>query len=66
MARYWVTPHQTLIRFDGRGTFDYLGRTTGGRWVDRPTLIDKVKDPMVDVVDADEAALIAAYWGASI
>lgn len=65
--RYWVTPASTLIReSDDGGTFEYLGRTTGGAWVERAALIDKVKDPFVDAVDAGFAALVARYWGASL
>jgi hypothetical protein len=66
-VRYWVTPASTLIRqsADG-GTFEYVGRTTGSAWVDRPALINRVKDPFVDAVDAGFAAVVASYWGASI
>jgi hypothetical protein len=66
-VRYWITPHRTLIRqsADG-GTFEYVGRATGGAWVERPALIDKVRDPFIDAVDAGFAALVASYWGASI
>jgi hypothetical protein len=66
-TRYWVTRASTLIRqSDDGGTFDYVGRTTGGAWVERNALIDRVKDPMVDAVDAGFAAMVAAYWGARL
>jgi hypothetical protein len=64
--RYWVTPHLTLIRHDGRGRFEFVGRATGGAWVERPALIATVREPMVDEVDAGFAALVASYWGGAI
>jgi hypothetical protein len=66
-TRYWVTRASTLIRqSDDGGTFDYVGRTTGGAWVERNALIDRVKDPFLDAIDAEVAAVVAGYWGVSI
>jgi hypothetical protein len=51
-----------LIRQDG-AEFAYVNRRTGGRWIDRPALIDKVKEWNVDAIGDAEAAAIATALG---
>jgi hypothetical protein len=45
------------------GTFAYANRRTGGEWIQRSTLIDKIKEWNVDAIGEAEAAAIAMRLG---